>query len=182
MQWNGNPGKQIHLPSNTERNAWYVSAIRLESFGNLHRNSWKYWQSPMCAQQILRAQRLKHNWHSYMYCWQCVCEVTTPLSFWQYPLHQAVQWLTRSRIRAREIHVGFMVYKVALGQDSVFPCQYHSTVVLHTHISSGRWISPLVAAVQRHSFTPRSKSILFTMVFSGWWGGIDWQMVTYDRR
>jgi hypothetical protein len=42
--------------------------------------------------------------------------------------------------------------------SSVFPCQYHSTVVLHTHISSGGWtICPLVAAVQRRSLTP-SKS------------------------
>jgi hypothetical protein len=40
------------------------------------------------------------------------------------------------------IHVGFVVDKVALGQFflrllRVFPCQYHSTVVLHTHTSSG---------------------------------------------
>jgi hypothetical protein len=33
-----------------------------------------------------------------------------------------------------------------------FPWQYHSTVELHTHISSGGWkIGPLVAAVQRQS-------------------------------
>jgi hypothetical protein len=36
-----------------------------------------------------------------------------------------------------------------------FPHQYHSTVALSIHISSGGWkISPLVAAVQRHHLTP----------------------------
>jgi hypothetical protein len=34
--------------------------------------------------------------------------------------------------------------------SSGFSCQYYSTVVLHTHISSGEWtVCPLVAAVQR---------------------------------
>jgi hypothetical protein len=40
---------------------------------------------------------------------------------------------------------------------SVFLCQYHSTVVLHTHISSEGWtiyLLQLVAAVQRRSLTP----------------------------
>jgi hypothetical protein len=37
----------------------------------------------------------------------------------------------------------------------VFPCQYHSTVALQTHISSGGYaIGSVVAAVQRHSLTP----------------------------
>jgi hypothetical protein len=32
----------------------------------------------------------------------------------------------------------------------VFPCQYHSTMSLQTHVSSGEWtLGPLVAAVQR---------------------------------
>jgi hypothetical protein len=39
------------------------------------------------------------------------------------------------------VHVGFVVDKVAMGRGFVrviwFPCQYHSTVALHTHISSG---------------------------------------------
>jgi hypothetical protein len=38
--------------------------------------------------------------------------------------------------------------------SSDLPCQYHYTVALHTHTSSGgRTIGPLVAAVQRHSLT-----------------------------
>jgi hypothetical protein len=38
-----------------------------------------------------------------------------------------------------------------------FSRQYHSTVALHTHISSvGRTVCPLVAAVQRRSFTQRN--------------------------
>jgi hypothetical protein len=41
--------------------------------------------------------------------------------------------------RVRLIHVGFVVDKLTLGQvflpsSSVFPCQYHSTVALQTHI------------------------------------------------
>jgi hypothetical protein len=37
----------------------------------------------------------------------------------------------------------------------VVPCQYHSTVAVHTRVSSGgRTVGPLVAAVQRHSLTP----------------------------
>jgi hypothetical protein len=38
------------------------------------------------------------------------------------------------------VYVGFVVDKVALGQVSseffTFPCQYYSTMALHTHISS----------------------------------------------
>jgi hypothetical protein len=45
----------------------------------------------------------------------------------------------RSGFAPGSIHVGFVVDKVALGQvfspsSSVFPCQYHSTVALQTHI------------------------------------------------
>jgi hypothetical protein len=41
----------------------------------------------------------------------------------------------------------------------VFPCQYHSAVVLHTHVSYGGWtICPVVAAVQRRNLTPSIKS------------------------
>jgi hypothetical protein len=44
----------------------------------------------------------------------------------------------------------------------VLPCQYHSTIVLHTHISSGGWtVCPLVVAVQRHSLTP---SVQYTVL------------------
>jgi hypothetical protein len=36
-----------------------------------------------------------------------------------------------------------------------FLCQYHCTVALHIHMSSGGWtIDPLVAAVQRRSLNP----------------------------
>jgi hypothetical protein len=47
---------------------------------------------------------------------------------------------TEARINARVSHVGCAANKVALGQvyfrlPSVFLCQYHYIVVLHTHIS-----------------------------------------------
>jgi hypothetical protein len=79
-----------------------------------------------------------------------------------FPCLRAVPWLKRlvAGLSPRSpgfapgsIHVGFVVGNVALGQ--VFPCQYNSTVVLHTHILSVGWtICPLVAAVQRRSLTP----------------------------
>jgi hypothetical protein len=37
---------------------------------------------------------------------------------------------------------------------SVSSCQYHSTVDLHTHITRGMKVVPLVPAVQRDSLTP----------------------------
>jgi hypothetical protein len=37
---------------------------------------------------------------------------------------------------------------------SVLPCQYHSNIDLHTHVSPGGWtVGLLVATVQRHSLT-----------------------------
>jgi hypothetical protein len=44
-----------------------------------------------------------------------------------------------AQVRAGLVHVGFMVDKVALEHISLlsFCCQYHSTFVLHTHISGG---------------------------------------------
>jgi hypothetical protein len=37
----------------------------------------------------------------------------------------------------------------------VLPCQYHSTVILHSHLSPGGWtIGPLMVAVQRLGLTP----------------------------
>jgi hypothetical protein len=59
------------------------------------------------------------------------------------------------RIRAR-INPRWICGPSGTGTDSspsylIFPCQYHSTVPLCTHIQSGGWtISPLVPAVQRH--------------------------------
>jgi hypothetical protein len=46
-----------------------------------------------------------------------------------------------------------------LVDESVSPCRYHSTMVLHAHISPGGWtIGPLVAAVQRRGLTPSTWS------------------------
>jgi hypothetical protein len=42
---------------------------------------------------------------------------------------------------SKSVRIGFVVDKVALGQVSLrvlwFPRQYHSTMALHTHVSSG---------------------------------------------
>jgi hypothetical protein len=44
--------------------------------------------------------------------------------------------------------------------SSVFPYQYHSTVALHSHISSGGWtIDPLAAAVESHGLTPSTSTL-----------------------
>jgi hypothetical protein len=56
---------------------------------------------------------------------------------------RAVPWLGRlvaglSPRKPGSLHVGFVVYKVALGQDFLrvvrfFPCQHYSTMAFHTH-------------------------------------------------
>jgi hypothetical protein len=54
------------------------------------------------------------------------------------------------------------VVRPLVGESRVFPYQYHSTVALHIHISSGGWrISPLVATVQRHTLTPLTCTIIW---------------------
>jgi hypothetical protein len=45
--------------------------------------------------------------------------------------------------------------------SSALPCRYHSTVALHTHMSpGGRTTGLLVAAVQRHSLTPSTRTTI----------------------
>jgi hypothetical protein len=45
---------------------------------------------------------------------------------------------------------------------SVFPCQYHSTVAHHTHVSYGGWYMSMVAVVQRHTrITPSTWTTRF---------------------
>jgi hypothetical protein len=54
--------------------------------------------------------------------------------------------------------------------SSVFPCQYHSTVVLHTPISYGGWtICPLVAEVQRRSLIPPKSTIYLSLTDEWHW-------------
>jgi hypothetical protein len=60
-----------------------------------------------------------------------------------------------ARVSPCEIHSG----QSGIGKDMIlflgFPCQYHSTVSLHTHtLCDGRKIGPFVAVVQRHMVTP----------------------------
>jgi hypothetical protein len=44
-------------------------------------------------------------------------------------------------------------------QKFVYPCWYHSTIVLHAHISREGWkIDPLVAGLQRCSLSPWTSS------------------------
>jgi hypothetical protein len=48
----------------------------------------------------------------------------------------------------------------------IISCKYHSTVVLHTHISSGRWkICPLAVIVQRRSLTPSKSTKIYPLVY-----------------
>jgi hypothetical protein len=62
----------------------------------------------------------------------------------------------RARVNPCRIRVGQSgAGTVFSPRTSVSPCQYHSTVVLHTRISPGRLtIGPLLATVQSHSLTP----------------------------
>jgi hypothetical protein len=83
------------------------------------------------------------------------------------------QLTSESRVRARVNPCG-----ICGGQNdtetgfspssSVFPCQYHPIVVLHTHMPSG-WLTMAVAvaAVQRRSLTP-SKSTIYNLRLQNW--------------
>jgi hypothetical protein len=101
----------------------------------------------------------QHLYSSQTYILNCSCSwLRTTLR----RMVGAVPWLRRlvavlsprsTRFVPGSMHVGFLVEEVTLGQVShrvlVFPCQYHSTEVLHTHVSSGGWtICPLLVAVQ----------------------------------
>jgi hypothetical protein len=65
-----------------------------------------------------------------------------------------------ARVRSHLIPCGFCGGRGGSGtyfspSSSVSTCQYHSTVALHTYISSGGCtIGPLCAAVQRHRLAP----------------------------
>jgi hypothetical protein len=77
------------------------------------------------------------------------------------------------------VSVGFVVDRVALGQVLLrvlrFSRQYHSTVALLTHISSGGWTKgPLVAVIQTHSLIPSTWTaadwlLKVQSLFSTWW-------------
>jgi hypothetical protein len=111
--------------------------------------------SPNCSHQ--RANCSSPGW--YMSMESHVGRAMAQVVFSRRPL------TAESRLRARVNLCGMRGGRNCTGtgfppSSSVFPCQYHPTVVLHTHISSGGWtICPLVAAVQRHSLIP-SKSIM----------------------
>jgi hypothetical protein len=96
------------------------------------RQSWPFMEDPAAKLQV----RLCHGSGS---CWTLtievqVCARVSPCRIWG---------------GQRGTEAGFCP------SSSVFPCQYHSTMALHPHISYGGWITGLlIAAVQRHSVTP----------------------------
>jgi hypothetical protein len=70
----------------------------------------------------------------------------------------------RPRLAPGWIHAAFVVDSVVLGQVFLrlllFSRQYQSTVALQTHRSPNRWtVGPLVAAVQRHSLAPSTRTL-----------------------
>jgi hypothetical protein len=71
---------------------------------------------------------------------------------------------SETRVRARSVHVGFVVDKVSLGQVSVRVLRFPLSVALHrcsilTHVSSGRWtMGPLEAQFRRDVVSPHRNS------------------------
>jgi hypothetical protein len=69
-----------------------------------------------------------------------------------------------ARVRGRVCQRGICDGQSGTGTEfyptsSVFPCHYHSTISLYTHVSPGGvTICPSVAAVQRHRLTPSSSA------------------------
>jgi hypothetical protein len=58
--------------------------------------------------------------------------------------------------------------------SAIFPCQYHSTVALHTHISSGGWtIGPVVATGQTWSHPISMNNSLPSMPRSAKWSSLE---------
>jgi hypothetical protein len=71
----------------------------------------------------------------------------------------------RAEFAPGSIHVGFVVDRVALGQDFLRVLRFSPVSIipsgLHTHMSpGGRTICPLVAAVQRHCLTPLKRGFV----------------------
>jgi hypothetical protein len=64
------------------------------------------------------------------------------------------------RVHARVCQCGICCGQISNGTGcppnySAFPCQYHSTVAVHTHMSFGGYsIGLFVATIQRFSLTP----------------------------
>jgi hypothetical protein len=93
---------------------------------------------------------------------------TTPI--WTHCLHEGKSYsramdqsvshrplTTEARVRARVSPCWICGEQSSTGtgspRSSIFYCSYHSTVVVHTHVSSEEWIIVSVAAVLRHSRT-----------------------------
>jgi hypothetical protein len=105
-----------------------------------------------------------HSWATFV----SVCMLKLLQDSMKVPTPQAMPWLRqlvaglllwRPGFTPRSVHwifggqsstgTGFSL------SSSVLPRQYHSTMALHSHVSSGGWtIGPLVAAVERHILTP----------------------------
>jgi hypothetical protein len=85
------------------------------------------------------------EYKNYFEAWPKILRLPSPSSSWF-----ATRWLL----------VGFS--ESSGGRIRNFPSRYHSTMVLHAHISRAGWtIGPLVAAVQRHILTPSAWSSSF---------------------
>jgi hypothetical protein len=77
-------------------------------------------------------------------------------------IHRKTKFITTFALLPSDLLLDYcvgMISREISGRIRSSPCRYHSTLVLHAHMSPGEWtICTLMAAVQRRNLTPSTRS------------------------